>query len=193
MILFQGKILALTYLILFGAWFLSSVVTLMKMRAMTGLAARDRGFVGRALLVLFLTNFLAIACLKVFPRATFATELSSIVGLVLMGLGLVVRSWAIVHLGRFFTVNVAVAADQRIIETGPYRSIRHPSYTGLLLLAVGLGLCFGNFASLLVLVVPMIAMMLKRMRVEEEALAATLGSAFREYMGRTKRLIPGIY
>jgi protein-S-isoprenylcysteine O-methyltransferase len=193
MILFQGKILALTYLILFGAWFLSSVVTLMKMRAMTGLAARDRGFVGRALLVLFLTNFLAIACLKVFPRATFATELSSIVGLVLMGLGLVVRSWAIVHLGRFFTVNVAVAADQRIIETGPYRSIRHPSYTGLLLLAVGLGLCFGNFASLVVLVVPMIAMMLKRMRVEEEALAATLGSAFREYMGRTKRLIPGIY
>jgi protein-S-isoprenylcysteine O-methyltransferase len=193
MILLQGKILASCYLTLFGAWLVSSVITLIRMRAMTGLAARDRGFVGRALLVLFLTNFLAIACLKFFPRLTFATEITSIVGLVLMGLGLALRTWAILHLGRFFTVNVAVAADQRIVDTGPYRSVRHPSYTGLLLLAVGLGLCFGNFASFAVLVVPMIAMMQKRMRVEEEALAETMGNAYREYMGRTKRLIPGIY
>jgi len=193
MILLQGKILASIYLALFGAWLVSSVVTIIRMRAVTGLAARDRGFVGRALLVLFLTNFLAIACLKYFPRATFATQFTSIIGLVLMGLGLAVRSWAIVHLGRFFTVNVAVAADQTIVDTGPYRSVRHPSYTGLLLLAVGLGLCFGNYVSVLVLVGPMIGMMLKRIRVEEEALAVTLGTAYREYMARTKRLIPGIY
>ena len=193
MILFQGRILALCYLILFGAWMLSSIVTLIRMRATTGLAAQDQGFVGRALLVLLLTNFVAIACLKFFPSAMFATVPTSIVGMVLMGLGLVVRTWAVVHLGRFFTVNVAVAADQRIIDTGPYRSVRHPSYTGVLLLALGVGLCFGNVASFLVIVIPMIALLLKRMRVEEEVLAAALGKAYRDYMGRTKRLIPGVY
>jgi len=193
MILLQGKLLASCYLILFGAWMLSSVVTLVRMRARTGLAARDRGFVARALLVLLLTNFIAIACLKLFPRAMFATVLTSVIGLVLMGLGLAVRSWAMVHLGRYFTVDVAVAADQRIVDTGPYRLVRHPSYTGLLLLAVGVGLCFGNIASFLVIAVPMIALMLKRMKVEEEVLAEALGNTYREYMARTQRLIPGIY
>jgi len=193
MILLQGKLLATCYLILFGAWMLSSVVTLVRMRARTGLAARDRGFVARALLVLLLTNFIAIACLKLFPRAMFATVLTSVIGLVLMGLGLAVRSWAMVHLGRYFTVDVAVAADQRIVDTGPYRLVRHPSYTGLLLLAVGVGLCFGNIASFLVIAVPMIALMLKRMKVEEEVLAEALGNTYREYMARTQRLIPGIY
>jgi len=193
MILLQGKLLATGYLILFGAWMLSSVVTLVRMRARTGLAARDRGFVARALLVLLLTNFIAIACLKLFPRAMFATVLTSVIGLVLMGLGLAVRSWAMVHLGRYFTVDVAVAADQRIVDTGPYRLVRHPSYTGLLLLAVGVGLCFGNIASFLVIAVPMIALMLKRMKVEEEVLTEALGNTYREYMARTQRLIPGIY
>ena len=193
MILLQGKLLASCYLILFGAWMLSSVVTLVRMRARTGVAARDRGFVARALLVLLLTNFIAIACLKLFPRAMFATVLTSVIGLVLMGLGLAVRSWAMVHLGRYFTVDVAVAADQRIVDTGPYRLVRHPSYTGLLLLAVGVGLCFGNIASFLVIAVPMIALMLKRMKVEEEVLAEALGNTYREYMARTQRLIPGIY
>jgi len=193
MILLQGKLLATGYLILFGAWMLSSVVTLVRMRARTGLAARDRGFVARALLVLLLTNFIAIACLKLFPRAMFATVLTSVIGLVLMGLGLAVRSWAMVHLGRYFTVDVAVAADQRIVDTGPYRLVRHPSYTGLLLLAVGVGLCFGNIASFLVIAVPMIVLMLKRMKVEEEVLAEALGNTYREYMARTQRLIPGIY
>ena len=71
--------------------------------------------------------------------------------------------------------------------------MRHPSYTGVLLLALGVGFCFGNVASFLVIVIPMIALLLKRMRVEEEVLAAALGKAYRDYMGRTKRLIPGVY
>jgi len=55
------------------------------------------------------------------------------------------------------------------------------------------GLCFGNIASFLVIAVPMIALMLKRMKVEEEVLAEALGNTYREYMARTQRLIPGIY
>ena len=71
--------------------------------------------------------------------------------------------------------------------------IRHSSYTGLLLLALGIGMCFGNIASIAVILLPVIALMMRRMRIEEEALANGLGNAYRAYMGRTKRLIPGLY
>lgn len=193
MILFQGKLLSACYLALFGIWLLSSVLTLIRKRATTDLATRDRGFVGRALLVLLLTNLMAIACLRYFPRATFATTATAVAGLVSMGLGLVLRTWAIVHLGRSFTVDVTVSTGQRIIDTGPYASVRHPSYTGLVLLAAGVGLCFGNAVSLVVIVIPMIALVLRRINVEEDALVQTLGDDYRAYAGRTKRLIPGVY
>jgi len=63
-------------------------------------------------------------------------------------LGLAVRWRAIIYLGRFFTINVAVAADQHLVDSGPYHFIRHPCYAGSLLIILGLGLCMGNFASL---------------------------------------------
>ena len=64
-----------------------------------------------------------------------------LIGLVLFVLGLIVRWVAIIHLGRFFTVNVAIAHDHQLITTGPYRYVRHPSYTGTLLIFLGFGLC----------------------------------------------------
>jgi protein-S-isoprenylcysteine O-methyltransferase len=193
MILLQGRLLGQIYLALFGAWLLGEVVLMLKRRAKTGLAVRDRGFRALAVLVVVLANMAAIASLKFFREATFATYFTSCIGLVLMSAGLMLRWWAIVHLGRFFTVDVAVAADQHVVDSGPYRLIRHPSYAGLLLLALGVGTCFGNVASIVVILLPVIALMLKRMRIEEEALVNGLGNSYRAYMDRTKRLIPGIY
>ena len=193
MILRQGHLLGLIYLTLFSLWVTSEVFLLVKLRATTGVVASDRGFTKQALVFFLLTNIGAIACLAFFRDAVFATEATATVGLALMVAGLLLRWWAIVHLGRFFTVNVAVASDHRVVDTGPYRLIRHPSYTGILLTCLGVGLCFGNFASLLVIVVPIVALALKRMRVEEAALAGALGDDYRTYMSHTKRLIPGVY
>jgi len=134
MILMQGRPLALIYMALFGAWLLGEVFLLVKRRATVGLAPGDRGFVGRALLVMLLTNLAAIAALRFFRGATFASHASSCVGLVLMGAGLMLRWWSVTHLGRSFTVDVAVSADQPVVDSGPYRWIRHPSYTGMLLI-----------------------------------------------------------
>ncbi len=58
--------------------------------------------------------------------------------------GTFLRWWSVWHLGRFFTVNVVVAEDHRVVDTGPYRLIRHPSYSGLLLQLAGLGLSLGT-------------------------------------------------
>lgn len=107
--------------------------------------------------------------------------------------GLVLRWWSIVYLGRFFTTNVAIAADHRLIDSGPYRFIRHPSYAGSLLALAGFTLCIPNWASWLLILVPCCAVMLWRMHVEEQALKNALGQPYKDYAARTRRLIPLIY
>jgi protein-S-isoprenylcysteine O-methyltransferase len=107
--------------------------------------------------------------------------------------GLVLRWYAILYLGRFFTVNVAIAADHRLIDSGPYRHIRHPSYTGVLLMFLGIGLSIGNLASLLIMTVPVVGALLWRIGIEEAALLEALGEPYRHYKERTKRLVPLVY
>jgi protein-S-isoprenylcysteine O-methyltransferase len=107
--------------------------------------------------------------------------------------GLALRWWAILTLGRFFTVNVAVHDDQRVVESGPYQFVRHPSYTGLLLAFLGLAISFGNALSLALMLVPITLAILHRIRVEETVLLHSLGAPYADYARRTKRLIPGIF
>lgn len=114
-------------------------------------------------------------------------------GLVLFTAGLGLRWYSVVYLGRLFTYDVAIAADHRVVDSGPYRYIRHPAYSGSLLTFVGLGLCGGNAVSLLVLVTPIALAFLRRMAIEEAALESALGGRYRDYVARTRRLIPLIY
>ena len=114
-------------------------------------------------------------------------------GVVIFLGGLVLRWYAISYLGRFFTVDVAIARDHRLIDGGPYRYVRHPSYTGALFAFLGVGLCIGNWVSLAVVALPIALVFLWRIHVEEAALLQGLGESYRQYMGRTKRLIPGLY
>ena len=115
------------------------------------------------------------------------------IGFWLFAAGTVLRWCAILHLGRFFTTNVAIAKDHRVVDSGPYRFVRHPSYSGSLLAALGFALSFGNWASALIIFPPFCAVMLWRIQIEEAALAAALGAEYTYYMGRTKRLIPLVY
>jgi len=111
-------------------------------------------------------------------------------GILLIYAGIALRLYAIIVLGAFFTTTVAVAIEQTVIEAGPYRLIRHPSYTGLLLILLGFGLSLTNWLSLLVIMGCALIGFSYRIRVEERALQEQLGQHYQEYMRRTKRLIP---
>ena len=117
----------------------------------------------------------------------------TVAAVVLFAAGLVLRWWAIVTLGRFFTVDVTIEKDHELVERGPFRWVRHPSYTGVLLAFVGWTLTLRNWAAMAVVLVPIFVAFWRRMNVEEEALRGALGQRYAEYMRRTKRLIPGIY
>ncbi|MBA3881553.1 MAG: isoprenylcysteine carboxylmethyltransferase family protein [Chthoniobacterales bacterium] len=114
-------------------------------------------------------------------------------GLLLFVVGLAVRWWAIITLGRFFTVDVQISKDHHVVERGPFRVVRHPSYTGVLLAFLGFAVSLGNWAAMLVMLVPIFVAFLRRMNVEEQALSDALGEEYVSYMRRTKRLVPFIY
>ena len=116
-----------------------------------------------------------------------------VIGLSLFLLGLIIRWIAIIHLGRFFTVNVAIADDHQLITTGPYRYVRHPSYTGTLLIFLGFGLCMLNIFSLAAVFIPIAAAFLWRMHVEETVLREAFGERYRRYATTTSSLLPWIY
>jgi protein-S-isoprenylcysteine O-methyltransferase len=112
---------------------------------------------------------------------------------VLFVAGLILRWWAIITLGRFFTVDVTIEKDHELVQRGPFCVVRHPSYTGVLLAFVGLGLSLRNWAALVVILLPIGTAFVHRMNVEEDALSRALGSRYAEYMKRTKRLVPFVY
>jgi protein-S-isoprenylcysteine O-methyltransferase Ste14 len=115
------------------------------------------------------------------------------VGLAIMIGGLLLRGWAIRTLGVYFTGRVMVSDDQPVITAGPYRLLRHPSYTGLLLACAGLGLAAANWVSVAAMVVLPLAAVLWRIHAEENALLATLGMPYRSYAAQHKRLVPFVW
>jgi protein-S-isoprenylcysteine O-methyltransferase Ste14 len=116
----------------------------------------------------------------------------TIVGIALVLFGAALRWWAIIALGRYFTIDVAVRPTQTVVQSGPYRFIRHPAYSGLLLVVLGIGLALANWASLVAALAGSLIGLLYRVRVEEKALIEALGQPYVDYMRRTKRFIPFI-
>jgi protein-S-isoprenylcysteine O-methyltransferase Ste14 len=114
-------------------------------------------------------------------------------GLVILLAGLVLRGWSFKVLGRYFTHTVMVSADQPVISTGPYRVLRHPSYTGVIMAALGIGLAAANWAGLAVIMALIITPLLWRIHVEEKALLVTLGDRYRGYAAQHKRLVPLVW
>src|SRR5215472_642527 len=114
--------------------------------------SKDRGSLRLILLVDVVSVGLSIMAAYHFRTCVFPSRrLFYLFGICVMMVGLGLRFYSIIYLGRFFTVNVAIAADHRVIDSGPYRFIRHPSYTGVLMGILGIGLGIGNWVSLITL------------------------------------------
>ena len=114
-------------------------------------------------------------------------------GLVLLVAARALRQWSFWTLGRYFTFTVQTSSDQAVITTGPYRFVRHPAYSALLLAAAAGGLYVGNWLSLVALVVAVTAGLVYRITVEERALSQDVGAAYRDYAATHKRLVPFVW
>ena len=108
-------------------------------------------------------------------------------------LGLLLRWWSFASLGKYFTVTVQTAEDQFVVAHGPYRVLRHPSYTGLLLTFAGGGLIVDNRVSAAGAVAVLLVALIYRLRIEEHALHEALGDRYQQFAANRARLIPYVW
>ncbi|MEM6347430.1 MAG: isoprenylcysteine carboxylmethyltransferase family protein, partial [Bacteroidota bacterium] len=114
-------------------------------------------------------------------------------GLAFVLIGLLIRWYAVWQLGQAFTVQLQVSEEQELITRGIFKFIRHPSYLGLLLYYLGLGLVMGNLLCLLILLAFPAWAVFNRIALEESLLVSHFGEAYRLYQQRTWRLLPWVY
>jgi len=187
----HDKALGLLTVFFFGSELALAVFR--RSRHADGAQSSDRGSIHLLWILITAAITLAVALSGYAPgRFPYSPAAVRATAVALMVSGLSLRWWAVVTLGRFFTVDVATHDDHALVDGGPFRFVRHPSYTGLLLAFCGFGVSFGNAASLIALMVPIAGAFWYRMHVEEAALRRVLGADYDAYCARTKRLIPGI-
>ncbi len=111
-------------------------------------------------------------------------------GIILIAIGILVRQWPMFTFGCFFTLNIGVQKDQKVVDHGPYRFIRHPSYLGMSLTIIGIGMALQSWGGILARSIIYSLAIGYRIHVEEKLLVSELGDDYIQYMKKTRRLIP---
>ncbi|MFC3716386.1 methyltransferase family protein [Luteimonas soli] len=175
-------------------WIASEIRILWHRRSGDAARKRDAGTL-RVLVVVIGASVALAAGFDGLDVARFPRHLQAPLwwlGIALILAGMPLRWWSIRVLARHFTVDVAIRPDHELVRRGPYRLLRHPSYTGLLMTFLGFALCLGNWLSLAAML-PVILAFLWRIQVEERVLAAAFGDRYAAYARGTKRLIPFVW
>ncbi|HEX3427000.1 MAG TPA: isoprenylcysteine carboxylmethyltransferase family protein [Acidimicrobiales bacterium] len=179
---------------------IATAVVWVVMELRQGTKQRSEGVVNdrRSRMVLRIAIFVGVigsieAARLVTSAAVGDPDVAAWVGLVFLWCGIALRFWSFQTLGRYFTFTVQTSADQPVITDGPYRVLRHPSYAGILLAVVGIGLFVGNYLSLACLTGAVACGLVYRIHVEEQALLRDLGERYRTYAATHKRLVPFVW
>jgi protein-S-isoprenylcysteine O-methyltransferase Ste14 len=115
------------------------------------------------------------------------------IGMALVVIGLAIRILSLLTLKQFFTYSIAKVENQKIIETGFYKFIRHPGYFGQLIIFLGLSISISNWLSILAMMVPIVVGYSYRIMMEERFMLEQFGDIYLNYQKRTKKIIPMIY
>jgi protein-S-isoprenylcysteine O-methyltransferase len=190
-----GPIFALIFWAAFASWILPEVTAWKRKRSTDSAKVRDRGSLTLIAVLWWVGIAMDFALSLFLPQASFSRSRTALffAGICLMLSGIALRWYSAAVLGKYFTFDVAIQSGQIVIEVGPYRYIRHPSYSGALLSLLGFGLALGNWAGLAATLCCMGIAYAYRIRIEEAALASALGDIYEQYRKRTWRLVPFVF
>ena len=183
----------LTIAIVYVSWFLSELILGRLKRSNSSDVRRDDR---HSLAVIWIVIGFVMPIASIIPRFMEATIADgrwvsySGVGLIVVGMAL--RAWAILSLGRLFTVDVTIREGHVLKTDGLYSIVRHPSYFASWLSFVGYGFAQNNWVSLAVVSVAIMAAFLYRIKIEEELLISQFGDAYLKFRKSTKAIIPGV-
>ena len=184
-----------TFWVMFYLWAVVEIVFGMRAhRLKRGQPKNQNEDRGSILLIIFgMYVLIAIAIVFSMNRLGLLPLWMRYLGFALMIMGMVVRFSAIYQLGRFFSPVVGVVSDQEIIQSGWYRLIRHPSYTGGWITFIGIGLGLRTWWGTLLCGVGLLLIYGYRIRIEERAMINHFGDRYINYKQSTKRMFPGIW
>lgn len=157
-------------------------------------SAEDKGTACQLVWTVYLVLLLGmIESLSIrYPKSMLWDNNASVM-LVIALAGLLFRAWAVMELGAYFTWHVKFQEGQNVITSGPYRWVRHPSYTGAWLLYVFLLLFIHAWLAAILMGILLFLAFTRRIKQEETVLINQLGDEYLEYAKHVKRLIPYIY
>ena|SRR5437660_7161301 len=193
-LLYTHLIYALTFVLVVGAWASSELLGPVRWSGLREGKKQDRGSTPVSLIVGLSGLVLCFLLPVLVPGATITWQPGAFfVGLAVMLVGVSWRWYAIVTLGTYFTGEIVIQAQHVVVQHGPYKFVRHPSYSGAFLIAIGIGLMVGSWLSIVTIIAGFVVGMIYRIPAEEQALLQALGQPYEMYMKRTKRLIPFIF
>jgi len=137
--------------------------------------------------LVWLCIYFALSNVAILP------ELFTYLGVTIMLLGIALRQWAIWGVGGFVSTEVRIISNQKIVKDGPYVFLRHPSYTGLLMIMLGVGLAARTWLGTVATLFLLGSAIGYRIKIEENTLKKEFGQAYLDYAKKTKRLIPFLY
>jgi protein-S-isoprenylcysteine O-methyltransferase Ste14 len=183
------------FAVLYWVWIASEVLLQLVTRTSRSQGQlKDRGSLWLLLTAIFASVWAAFYYSDTHPHTMFGgAHWLRWVALVLMLAGFAIRWTAILSLGSTFSTNVAIHSTQALRTTGVFRWVRHPSYSGMLLNFLAVGIYQRNWISLAIVLLLPTAALIYRIHVEESALLEAFGAQYAAYSNATRRLVPGIY
>lgn len=145
------------------------------------------------LMLVFASTIVSAVLMKEWDIFYSESPYIPFIGLTLFALGVFLRYWGISHLRHQFTRHVSVRPDDELVSSGPYKKLRHPLYTGLLLIIIGICLSLGIVILAVVGGMAGALSLMQRIRIEEKMLIKAHGDEYRTWASTRYRLVPPIY
>jgi protein-S-isoprenylcysteine O-methyltransferase Ste14 len=190
-----GPLFAVIFWGAFASWILPELIAWRVKRSSDFSQARDKGSLNLIAALWWGGIAMGFAFSLLLPQGALPWRRVTLffVGICAMLVGIALRWYSARLLGKYFTFDVAIQGDQKLVELGPYRYVRHPSYSGALLTLLGFGLALGNWVGAAASLSCLGLAYAYRIPVEEAALTVALGDAYKQYTKRTWRVVPFLF
>lgn len=136
------------------------------------------------------TLVVTLALVEYLVRDTGFRPLNFSIGLIVAGLSFVVRAAAVRALGRMWSVHIEIRREHELVRHGAFAWVRHPIYLAAILELVGAMLFMNSIYTWIVFAVMFIPSLVARIRLEERAMIAQFGDAYRRYRETTPAVLP---
>lgn len=180
--------------IVYIVWVLSEVYLNRRLRSgATDKKDTDRNSLRIIWIVIGVCVFIAVFMSHVFYLPIYHSVLGIYIGVVTLIIGILLRYWAVLSLGRFFTVDVTIREAHKLKTDGLYKYLRHPSYAASLLSFIGMGITLNNWFSFALIAIGILSVFMYRIKIEEKVLAEHFGVAYEGYKKHTSAIIPFVF